>query len=68
MKILKRGKPPGEQLLRATCKFCKSELEFSKKEAVSECDRDGMMWKVDCPVCDEIVWAYPDNVVNDDQN
>jgi len=65
MKVLKRGTPPGEVVFRATCSTCSSELEFTGSEAIHTADRDGGMWKVDCPVCKALVWAFKGDAVHD---
>lgn len=52
MKILKHGKPPGDQKHRETCDGCGTEIEFLTSEATRVSDpRDGDFWRIQCPVC-----------------
>jgi len=47
MKILERGTPPTPPIFRASCKNCKSKLEFNvAEEAVAKYDWGGIVWKV----------------------
>jgi hypothetical protein len=71
MKILERGTPPGEQVFRVSCKTCKSKLEFTAGEAKHDTDRRGgndEWWKVDCPVCKQLVYGYRNDIVVKDSN
>lgn len=56
MKIIKRGavQSPTHQ---ATCRHCKSELEFHESEANVQTDRNEVVLSVECPVCKQTVWV-----------
>lgn len=59
IKIIKRGLPPEERIIRATCQHCKSLLEFSLKDAnVTHDQRDGSTAEVICPVCNKRAYGY----------
>ena len=71
MKILERGTLPNEIVFRVTCSKCKSKLEFTAGEAKHGTDwRDSHdeWWKVDCPACLSLVYAYRNNIVAKDSN
>lgn len=54
MKIIKKGKPPKEQIIRKTCDNCKIIFEFSKEETERHSDyRNGSFRSIICPVCSE---------------
>lgn len=56
MRIIKEGKPPKEKLLTATCRNCKTEIEFAMKEASYISDqRDGDFVSINCPICVKII-------------
>lgn len=52
MKILKLGKPAGDEKFTATCNGCGTKVEFLKSETKYVNDpRDGDYWEIQCPVC-----------------
>ena len=57
MKIIKQGVHPEEIIYHATCRFCKTEVEFQKKEAKfnSGVYRDGDWLEIACPVCNHTI-------------
>jgi hypothetical protein len=61
IEIIKRGTPPAEVVLTATCHQCKSELKFKTADGTSCSDpRDGSVTvTVKCPVCGGNVHGYP---------
>lgn len=57
MKIIKRGAPPSEIPLQATCHHCKTEIEFVPLEAQFIADqREGDYYRIPCPVC--LIYIY----------
>jgi rRNA maturation protein Nop10 len=54
MKIIKRGEIPADAPHRATCRTCKSELEFTMRETTTESfvrpGEEPYTW-IKCPVC-----------------
>ena len=55
--VLFRGTPPGETIHYVTCRFCRSKLQFKRKEASYTSDRDGEYLSIVCPVCEGNVTA-----------
>lgn len=54
MKIIKKGKPPSEQVYRGTCYYCGCVVECTQAEVKSggEDPRDGYSYNyVKCPTC-----------------
>lgn len=52
MNIIKRGTPPEDRKYTATCRRCKTEVEFLLRETEYHSDqRDGDYLQVACPVC-----------------
>jgi hypothetical protein len=52
MRIIKEGIDPLEMIYRATCTYCKTEIEFARKEAnVTYDQREGDWLSVQCPLC-----------------
>lgn len=52
MRILKHGKPDGDQKHTATCMGCGTKIEYLTSEATRVHDqRDGHYWRIKCPVC-----------------
>lgn len=52
MRIIKHGKPPGDQKHTLKCAGCGTKIEAltSELERVSDA-RDGDFWRIQCPVC-----------------
>lgn len=65
MKIIKRGKPPGERICRGTCQICGSILEANQSELKRESgydqkeSRDWEYWTGTCPICNSMVSFFP---------
>lgn len=60
MTILKKGTLPQDKRYRATCRTCKTEVEFAQIEAERRHDmRDGDALVVKCPVCNGEIWTTP---------
>ncbi len=59
MKIIKHGKPPGNQKHTVKCDNCKTKIELLTSEAERVSDpRDGDYYRYKCPVCPrDITWA-----------
>lgn len=57
VKVLKRMPLPSEQLIKTTCRNCRSELEFARGEARREYDRYGNSLVIECPVCFAECWV-----------
>jgi hypothetical protein len=59
MKIIKRGTvptPEGEKVHKATCRNCKTKIEFQQKEANVD-GRDGdRSLSIACPVCNTSIY------------
>jgi hypothetical protein len=52
MKVIVRGKLPEEKVYRATCRHCRTTIEFQRKEAKYNSDlRDGDFLSIACPTC-----------------
>lgn len=52
MRIVKMGKPPGDEKFKCKCNGCGTVVEFLKGEAKYINDqRDGNYYEVQCPVC-----------------
>ena len=62
MKILEKGKIPGEKIAQARCGSCKTLFEFAQKEATLVPDqRAGCFYKILCPLegCGKLVVVNP---------
>ncbi len=58
MKVIKEGTKPEETPRKATCRHCKSKLEFTRQDGRIVYDqRDGNALVVKCPVCDNELWV-----------
>ncbi len=56
MKILKRGLPPEERSIKASCNNCKTVVSFKPLEAQYVPDqRDGDYLRIGCPVCNRFI-------------
>ena len=55
MKILKKGKVPADHTHIVTCKMCKTQFSFYRKEGTIVVEGDGDYVRVRCPLCNEIV-------------
>lgn len=66
MKIIHQGVRPSERMLRVTCRSCATRFEFTTGEADRHHSgdyRDGEFWQIKCPTCEQIVSAYPNDIV-----
>lgn len=58
MRIIKEGKIPEEQEIKATCRYCGTQFAFYRKEATYISDqRDGDYLDIQCPLCKKSVTA-----------
>lgn len=58
MKIIHRGERPEDQVYRAGCWRCATQVEFQRSEATYHSDqRDGDYLAVTCPVCGSAITA-----------
>jgi len=63
MRILKHGKPSGDQKHVATCQGCGTKIEFLTSEAQRVTDQmDGDYWRIKCPVCPRDITKQVPNV------
>lgn len=52
MKIIRQGVLPETEVFRAKCGYCKTEVEFQRKEARTSPNQfDAGILIVDCPLC-----------------
>lgn len=65
MKIVKHGKPPGNQKHKLKCPNCGTKIECLTSEMKRTTDqRDGDYWSIQCPVCPRMItkavpqWDY----------
>ena len=57
MRVIKKGKLPGDRLRIESCDYCGCEFEFAEKEARYVSDfRDGDALVIRCPTCKKDVW------------
>lgn len=62
MRILKQGVNPDDIVQQGTCYRCRTEVEFTRKEAKFHCDqRDGDSYSVPCPVCNSRIYSNVGN-------
>lgn len=60
MKIIRMGKPHGDEKFKATCNGCNTKVEFLKSEAKYVTDQsDGDYYEVQCPVCPRRITLAP---------
>jgi RNase P subunit RPR2 len=60
VKITKVGSRPEDKEYRASCRNCKSEVEFRRNEAEYISDqRDGDFLSVRCPICGNLIAVTP---------
>jgi len=61
MKIIKKGKLPGEELFTGTCSNCRTRFECLRSEGKYEVgdQRDGPFLRATCPLCKFEAIAYP---------
>lgn len=73
VRIIRKGRAPGDRRFIVTCEPCDSQIEFKASEAVhSGEDPNTETWQIDCPVCkstltgnqsnaapDPVVYEYP---------
>lgn len=59
MKILKKGRIPGDIIHIGKCTNCGTEVEFKRSEGEFIHDpRDGDHVKVACPVCQQPIYSH----------
>lgn len=62
MKIIEKGKLPGERFAQVRCSSCKTLFEFLQKEAkFTSCQREGDFYQIHCPLdgCGTLNTVYP---------
>jgi ribosomal protein S27E len=56
MRIIKHGKPDGDQKHKIKCQGCGTVIEALTSELTRVTDqRDGDFWKIPCPVCPRLI-------------
>lgn len=59
MKVLTQGKLLADEVFQSQCRNCSTSVEFSRKEAHSQFDRNEELLSVKCPTCGYAIFAYP---------